>query len=153
MDDAEAAIIVQKNLRGQQSRRRSVILAGGGDGGGEVGGGFIRVCLRVRPLGEGRGERGDRVLVQPELAKITITGSTGGGHVKRGSSGNHHAAAPSASGPENHEEHVFDFERVCDERDDNASMAKSVGRPLVEAVCVGYNGTLFAYGQTGSRRG
>jgi hypothetical protein len=39
---------------------------------------------------------------------------------------------------------------VCDENDDNEALLGTVGRPLVESVCAGYNSTLFAYGQTGS---
>ena len=34
--------------------------------------------------------------------------------------------------------------------EDNAQLFEVVGRPLVDAILLGYNGTLMAYGQTGS---
>ena len=124
MDLDKAAVLVQKNLRGIQARRKTLREMGEGHIGG-----FIKVCVRVRPLGEGRGERGDNVNVDPRLGRITVKSS------RRGKSG---------------DEQVYDFERVSDESDNNESIARSIGQPIVEQVCTGYNGTLFAYGQTGS---
>ena len=130
-DKEQAAIQIQKTLRGTSARKstKSLLEAAGG------GGGFIKVFVRVRPLGEGRGERGDRVHVDSLNNAISIKPSA-----KDGVRGTAKDGQP----------HSFNFERVCDEREDNAALLESVGKPLVESVCEGYNGTLFAYGQTGS---
>ena len=82
----------------------------------------------MRPLGEGRGERGDKVTVDARSGKITVQSKT-------------HRA--------NEEAQSFDFESIS-EKEDNQALFESIGRPLVQSVCEGYNGTLFAYGQTGA---
>ena len=76
MDLDKAAVLVQKNLRGIQARRKTLREMGEGHIGG-----FIKVCVRVRPLGDGRGERGDNVNVDPRLGRITVKSS------RRGKSG------------------------------------------------------------------
>ena len=128
--DAAAAAILQRTLTRQVTRKKAMReeLSDGASGSS-----CIRVFVRVRPLGEGRGERGSLVQVDPVLNCITVASA-------RGASG----AAPAQ------DTQRFDFERVCDEREDNASLLQTIGKPLVESVCAGYNGTLFAYGQTGS---
>ena len=80
----------------------------------------ISVGVRVRPLGEGRGERGDRLTID-KRAGILSTAENG----------------------------RFTFERVF-EGEDNAALFEQVGIPLVRSVLSGFNGTLLAYGQTGS---
>ena len=72
-----AAVIMQKNLRGIAARRKTIRELKAADTGG-----FIRVFVRVRPLGEGRGERGQRVSVDSRNGKINIRSvreSAGGG--------------------------------------------------------------------------
>ena len=81
---------------------------------------YVRVSVRVRPLGEGRGEHQGLVRVDASRGTITVA-----------------------------DQGKFSFESVYDS-EDNAALFASVGTPLVEAVLVGYNATLFAYGQTGS---
>ena len=91
------------------------------------------VRLPLAPEGGRRsGERGDRVNVDVRHGTIAITTTTSRG-------------ANTSS-----ETNEFSFERVCGEKEDNASLLQTVGKPIVESVCIGYNGTLFAYGQTGS---
>ena len=64
-DEDAAAVIMQKNLRGIAARRKTLRQVEDGSLGG-----FIRVFVRVRPLGEGRGEKGDRIQVDPRAGKV-----------------------------------------------------------------------------------
>ena len=98
-------------MKPQLSKRTSQTSAGGG---------FIRVGVRVRPLGEGRGESGKVVKIDARNGTIDA--------VDHGN---------------------FTFEDVF-EKEDNAALFEKVGRPLVESVMTGYNSTIFAYGQTGA---
>ena len=82
--------------------------------------GYIRVGVRCRPLGEGRGERG-KLQIDPQNGTIT---------------------APDTK--------PFMFEDIYEGDVDNGVLFERVGRPLVESVFGGYNATLFAYGQTGA---
>ncbi|KOO32902.1 kinesin-like protein kif21b isoform 4 [Chrysochromulina tobinii] len=135
--DPEAATLIQRNLRGFTSRRRLSHQKSTG--------GFapvalttredrIRVGVRVRPLGEGRGERGERVQINTSLNSITIRPDDSSNWTRvRGEA----------------KQQTFAFSDVF-EREDNAALMELVGKPLVESVCEGYNGTLLAYGQTGS---
>ena len=139
--DPEAATLIQRNLRGFTSRRRlSHQKSTGGfapdlkQSWGATKEDRIRVGVRVRPLGEGRGERGDRVKINKSLNSITIRPDDSSTWTRvRGE------AKPQ----------TFAFSDVF-EREDNAALMELVGKPLVESVCEGYNGTLLAYGQTGS---
>lgn len=105
--------------------------------------------MRVRPLGEGRGERGDLVQVDALNNSILVANTRGAAGAKGRGGGNSRGSAGSGTGA-GVDTHRFDFEGVCDDGVDNESLQRTVGRPLVEAVCAGYNGTLFTYGQTGS---
>jgi hypothetical protein len=132
-----SAKILQKSARGFAGRRKSLAVAADRVMKKQASDGFVRVFVRVRPLGEGRGERGDRVCVDASINRITITTARTHAGASRSN-----LAAP--------EVHPFDFERVCDHEENNAALLQTVGKPLVDAVTEGYNGTLFAYGQTGS---
>ncbi|XP_064478247.1 kinesin-like protein KIF19 isoform X2 [Ornithodoros turicata] len=46
--------------------------------------------------------------------------------------------------------HRYSFEWVFDERSTQEELYEKVGKPLVENVLQGYNGTVFAYGATGA---
>ena len=126
-DKHAAATTMQKHMRGATTRVKTLpeLKTPSSEDGGDVT--CIKVCVRVRPLGEGRGERGDRVHVDSVENKMTIQ----------------------AQGKRDTESHTFDFESVF-EKEDNPALAEMVGKPIVASVCQGYNGTLFAYGQTGS---
>ena len=82
--------------------------------------GYLRVGIRVRPLGAGRGEQSNDLVVSTEKGTIE------------------------------HKDNKYRFAHVFKENDDNGDIFEKVGRPIVGAVTNGYNGTLFAYGQTGS---
>ena len=120
--EGKAAVKLQRGLTGLAARKRA---RHHDDANGSQG--FIRVIVRVRPLGEGRGTSCELVKVDSRRNYISITGKKASSEPQR-----------------------FDFERVCDASEDNAALLKTAGTPLVEQVVQGYNGTLFAYGQTGS---
>lgn len=44
----------------------------------------------------------------------------------------------------------FRYDHVFDENCDQATLYSSTAAPIVTAVLAGYNGTVFAYGQTGT---
>lgn len=46
--------------------------------------------------------------------------------------------------------HTFHFDRVFSMDASNRAVYEEVGRPLVDSVLTGFNGTLMAYGQTGT---
>ena len=46
--------------------------------------------------------------------------------------------------------HTFHFDRVFSMDASNRAVYEEVGRPLVDSVVTGFNGTLMAYGQTGT---
>ena len=122
--EGKAAVVLQRGLTGLAARKAARKQAHRhDDGSGSQG--FIRVIVRVRPLGEGRGTSCQLVNVDARRHCITVTGRQS-------------------------EPQRFDFERVVSETEDNESLERTVGTPLVEQVVQGYNGTLFAYGQTGS---
>ena len=107
----DALAKLQAGARGMQTRRRVQSKASADT---------IRVGVRVRPLGAGRGAAQGKVQVDAPRGVI--------------------AAADHGS---------FAFESVF-ENESNETLFEGVGRPLVESVLLGFNGTLFAYGQTGS---
>ena len=94
--------------------------------------GFVRVCVRVRPLGEDRAAQGQ---LQVDLTKATI--------VVGPSEKDEHHKLLSSWGYSRRSATTFKFESVY-ESEDNDNIFQAVGRPLVESVLVGYNGTLFA---------
>lgn len=122
LSEPEAATVLQRRLTHLSTLKKQ-----------NQPGGFIRVFVRVRPLGEDRGLGKQLVNVDPAANCITV-------------------AAPQVKRRQQPASDVqrFDFEQVCDESADNALLLTIVGKPLIEAVCAGYNSTMLAYGQTGS---
>jgi len=60
-------------------------------------------------------------------------------------------AQPGGSGMRAVEEaKTFTFDRVYDWNSTQESLFEECGKPIVDAVMEGYNGTIFAYGQTGT---
>lgn len=134
MDSSHAAAAIQKAVRKKSLTRGTLS--------GEGAAGFIRVAVRVRPLGERRGERGVKVKVDSASGVISVQQPLGAAAAAAAAS-----AGKSAAGIADRQN--FAFERVY-ETESNEQLLVSVGKPLVASVCQGYNGTLFAYGQTGS---
>lgn len=83
--------------------------------------GYMRVAVRVRPLGEDRGGASeDGLQIHARAGTITSSGQ------------------------------AFRFAHVFESEHDNQALFDCLGQPLVEASMSGYNGTIFCYGQTGS---
>lgn len=51
----------------------------------------------------------------------------------------------------NHEIKAFTFDLVYPPQTSQAEVFEEIAKPIVESVITGYNGTIFAYGQVGSR--
>lgn len=86
--------------------------------------GYIKVSVRLRPLMDGRGEA-NLLQANTETGEIVVE------------SEQTNRSEPRAT---------FKFGSVFDNAD-NLDVFRAIGRPLVESVMVGYNATLFAYGQ------
>ncbi|GBG33339.1 Kinesin-related protein 3 [Hondaea fermentalgiana] len=102
---------------------------GGGSGGGEGAASSVHVVVRVRPQNAKEEAAGGKVAVKVSKEEIQVdnVGSLSGEGVSR-----------------------FTFDRVFQPESTQAEVFESIGRPLVENVFEGYNGTIFAYGQTSS---
>eukprot|EP00397_Hematodinium_sp_SG-2012_P013103 GEMP01013296.1.p1 GENE.GEMP01013296.1~~GEMP01013296.1.p1 ORF type:complete len:730 (+),score=153.45 GEMP01013296.1:191-2380(+) len=90
----------------------------------------VKVCLRCRPLSEGEVADGRKRVVIMDKKNGTV-------FVKR----------PSADGVEGKD---FTFDAVYDQDTTNSELYETSGYIIVESVVDGYNGTVFAYGQTGT---
>jgi kinesin family protein 3/17 len=103
----------------------------------------VRVVVRVRPLSAQEGAAGHASVVEADrsLARVTLLGAAGGN-----GGGNGGGADPPVGGCDR--QFAFDavFDGACSQRDVYEGTAMSV----VNAVLQGYNGTVFAYGQTGT---
>lgn len=60
------------------------------------------------------------------------------------------AAVASLANPANGQLKSYTFDSVYDEHTQQNMFYEEAGYPLVESVFDGYNGTIFAYGQTGT---
>ncbi|XP_075245510.1 kinesin heavy chain-like isoform X2 [Convolutriloba macropyga] len=86
----------------------------------------IKVVCRVRPLNNAEKERGDScVLNVPSDEQITLAGTQGASK-------------------------TFTFDRVFRSNIDQRSVYEKAAQPIVSDVLSGFNGTIFAYGQTSS---
>jgi hypothetical protein len=102
------------------------------DGGGPVGSGgrdkeTVKVVVRCRPLF-------GKEIVEGRKSIVSIDNA---------------AALISIKCPENDQLKSFTFDAVYDESTSQRQFYDESGYPLVESIFEGYNGTIFAYGQTG----
>lgn len=91
----------------------------------------VKVCIRVRPLSQGEKEGGHQevVKVRPERGEIFV-------------------AKPFGAGNEAPKQFTFD---ICyDSRAAQSEIYQNTAAPIIANVLEGYNGTIFAYGQTGT---
>ncbi|XP_063715858.1 kinesin heavy chain-like isoform X2 [Symsagittifera roscoffensis] len=86
----------------------------------------IKVVCRVRPLNNSEKERGDSCVISvPSDEQISVSGQQGGSK-------------------------TFTFDRVFRSSIDQRSVYEKAAQPIVSDVLSGFNGTIFAYGQTSS---
>jgi hypothetical protein len=85
----------------------------------------VRVAVRCRPLNE-------RERNMPDMAKCVVITQQ----------------QLIITGP-NGEDHSFAFDNVFDEKSTQPQVWEAIGEPILNKAFCGYNGTIFAYGQTG----
>jgi kinesin family protein 3/17 len=108
----------------------------------------VRVVVRCRPLNakELADGRASIVRVDSGAGKITLSrpadGVSGGGGDGNGGSGG--SSAPSSSSK------AFSFDAVFDHTASQSDVYADAAAPVVDGVLAGYNGTILAYGQTGT---
>ncbi|GHP09496.1 hypothetical protein PPROV_000823100 [Pycnococcus provasolii] len=99
------------------------------DAGGEKDAGRVRVAIRLRPkTPQERAEDGDAasvVEVVPEMSRVVLRKSQW-------------------------EADAYNFDSVFAETSSQARVYETLARPVVEGVLEGFNGTVMAYGQTGT---
>lgn len=100
---------------------------GGGGGGASKDKETVKVVVRCRPLF-------GKEIVEGRKSIVTI---------------DTHASVISIKCPENDQVKAFTFDSVYDETTSQRQFYDESGYPLVESIFDGYNGTIFAYGQTG----
>ncbi|KAK3100624.1 hypothetical protein FSP39_022761 [Pinctada imbricata] len=91
----------------------------------------VRVCVRCRPLNDTEKKQGCTQCVDVDEVRGTIT-------VKSPNAG--HGEVPK----------TFTFDNVFGMASKQVDVYNQVARPIVDFVLEGYNGTIFAYGQTGT---
>lgn len=113
----------------------------------------VRVVVRCRPLSRKESERNCKLIVDvvSESNSISVTNPN---PTESSDPTNNHALAPNKSGGDgslvNSSIKTFTFDAVFSPDSTQADVYNEVARPIVENVLQGYNGTIFAYGQTGT---
>jgi len=107
----------------------------------------VRVVVRVRPLSESEAAVGhvSAIEVDRSLARLTLLDAAAGAD---GGGGANAAAAPASGGGGG--ERSFSFDAVFDDTSTQREVYEDTAMAVVNAVLQGYNGTVFAYGQTGT---
>ena len=90
----------------------------------------VKVVIRCRPLSSDEVQDGRKMIVQMELktGQITIRNSK----------------APDEPPKQ------FTFDQIFEPNTHQENLYRDTAAPIVESVLEGYNGTIFAYGQTGT---
>lgn len=91
----------------------------------------VRVVVRCRPLNSKENADGRQKIVDMDPGTGTVT-----------------LRSPKAEGGEPPKS--FTFDSVFDERSSQREIYDKAARPIVASAMEGYNGTIFAYGQTGT---
>lgn len=91
----------------------------------------VRVVLRVRPLNECEVSSGYHDIVKAERVSNTV-----------------YVINPKSTTEEPPK--IFTFDTVFGTDSTQVDVYNETARPIVEKVLAGYNGTIFAYGQTGT---
>lgn len=101
----------------------------------------VKVAVRCRPISAKETKDGHQSIVEFEHGQRVIVNNVG--------------ESPSdqlgtRSGERNNLAQVYEFDAVFDWTSSQETVYNSVCRPIVDSVLEGYNGTIFAYGQTGT---
>ncbi|CEF63819.2 Kinesin-like protein at 64D [Strongyloides ratti] len=90
----------------------------------------VKVCVRCRPLSKKEIEHNEKIAVFVNKIEKNIT-------------------VKNVNNPEETSK-TFTFDEIFDVDSSQITVYNTVARPIVENVLKGYNGTIFAYGQTGT---
>eukprot|EP00047_Mylnosiga_fluctuans_P024708 m.168525 g.168525 ORF g.168525 m.168525 type:complete len:760 (-) comp9910_c1_seq9:718-2997(-) len=93
----------------------------------------VRVVVRCRPLNSTEIGQGCRMIVKMDNARGMVS-----------------IENPKTSSADAEPSKEFTFDTVFDHNSIQADVYNQTARPIVESVLEGYNGTIFAYGQTGT---
>eukprot|EP00126_Sphaerothecum_destruens_P001018 Sdes_comp12227_c0_seq1m2964 len=92
----------------------------------------VKVVVRVRPFNEKEIKDGHKFITQVDSRNNSIS-----------------LINPNPKS-EIDAKRTFTFDATFDEKSTQVEVYSSVARPIVESCIEGYNGTIFAYGQTGT---
>lgn len=102
---------------------------------------FVNVAVRCRPMSEKEIKAGHQSIVEFESdTRLVVHDSSVSPSDQLGTK----------SGERNNYSHVYDFDAVFDFNSKQEDIYNRVCKPIVDGVLEGYNGTIFAYGQTGT---
>lgn len=87
----------------------------------------VKVAIRVRPMNSNEKKEGNKVCVEADKQENSVV----------------------VSKPDNNDNKCFNFDYVYPPGSQQRDIYDEVAFPLVESVFLGYNATIFAYGQTG----
>ncbi|KAJ3300041.1 Kinesin-like protein kif3a [Borealophlyctis nickersoniae] len=93
----------------------------------------VKVIVRCRPFSEKEKAAGHTNIVTIDKAAATVS-----------------IVDPRSSGGANDPPKTFTFDSVFDITSTQQEVYNKTARPIIESVLAGYNGTIFAYGQTGT---
>jgi len=93
----------------------------------------VKVVVRVRPLSDSEKKAGHTIIVEVDSVNNGIT-----------------ICNKSMSNSVHELEKTFMFDSVFDRESSQMEVYNQAARPIVQNVLEGYNGTIFAYGQTGT---
>ena len=116
----------------------------------------ISVCVRVRPLNEKEREEGVGWVVDHAGTRITVVdhsnnnNSASGTRTSTGNSGSFAAQQTDLGASLGDTLKSYSFDKVYDETWGTKHIYDDVCLPVVDSVVDGFNGTIFAYGQTSS---
>jgi kinesin family protein 3/17 len=108
----------------------------------------VRVVVRCRPLSRKESERNCKQIVEvnSEVNSISVQNPSPTEFSSSSSSSDPNKAPLTSLDPSK----AFTFDSVFSTSSTQADVYNEVARPIVENVLQGYNGTIFAYGQTGT---
>ena len=94
-------------------------------------GGTVVVCMRVRPFNKMELDKGANCCINFHGDKMTCNLKSGG-------------AEADSTGKK------FNFDRIFDMKTEQKEIYDMAAKPIIDSVLEGFNGTIFAYGQTSS---
>lgn len=102
---------------------------------------YVKVAVRCRPISEKEIHAGHQSIVEFESkTRIIVHDSSESPSDQLGTK----------SGERKNFSHVYDFDAVFDFNSKQQEIYNEVCKPIVDGILEGYNGTIFAYGQTGT---